>query len=89
MAKEFSLNDFGKSIGTACPVKTIEYTDENNQRQQIQCYFTNGPNKNRSRGLLVIANELNISVPKNCKLDELRSIPGQHRCFQNVTDLNI
>ena len=87
--KEFSLSDLGKSIRAACPVEIIEYTDENHQQQQLQCYFKSGPNKNKSKGLLIIANELSISDPRKCKLDELRALLSQHRCFQHVRDPNI
>ena len=30
-AKEYSINDFAKSIGTRCPVSAIEYVDDQNQ----------------------------------------------------------
>jgi hypothetical protein len=85
-AKEFSIHDFGKSIGTRCPMKTIEYTDEKKQKKQIHCHFTDGPNEGKSKGLLVIARELNIIVPNNCKLDELKLLLAQHPCFKSVSD---
>ena len=41
-AKEYSINDFGKGIGTRCPVSAIEYVDDQNQDVSISCYFANG-----------------------------------------------
>lgn len=83
-AKSYSLNDFGKSVGTRCPVNTITYYDENGLRQSISCYFTTGPNRGKSKGLLQIANELGLVVSAGCKLNELQDLLSQHKAFQNV-----
>lgn len=83
-AKSYSVNDFGKSIGTRCPVKTMAYYDENEYEKIIDCYFKNGPNKGKSKGLLEISNELNVSVPRECKLGDMHDLLLQHKAFQNV-----
>jgi hypothetical protein len=83
-AKSYSLNDFGKSIDTRCPVETITWYDENGSKNITDCYFKYGPNKGKSKGLLEIANELQISVPRGCKLQELQDLLSQHKAFQNV-----
>ena len=38
-AKAYSLQDFGKSIGTRCAVQCIEYIDEDGNPQLIDCFF--------------------------------------------------
>ena len=48
--KAYSLQDFGKNIGTQCNVEKIEYVDENGARQTIECYFKQEPNKGKSKG---------------------------------------
>jgi predicted house-cleaning noncanonical NTP pyrophosphatase (MazG superfamily) len=40
--KAYSLQEFGKNIGTRCPVEKIEYADENNATKIIDCYFNGG-----------------------------------------------
>ena len=70
-AKEFSLNDFGKKIGTRCPVDSIEFVDTNGTTQQISCYFSDGKHKGKSKGLLILAKELKIDVDDKIKHDEL------------------
>ena len=84
-AKPFSTNDFGKGVGTRCPVSRIEYVDEGNNAKTIECFFDSGPQKGQSKGVLNIASELGIKLPKDCKLDELKSILSAHRAFQTVS----
>ena len=43
--KEYSINDFGKGIGTRCPVSAIEYVDDQNQDVSISCYFAYGKHR--------------------------------------------
>ena len=43
--KPFSINDFGRGIGTRCPVSSIEYIDELNNRKTLDCFFQSGPQK--------------------------------------------
>jgi hypothetical protein len=43
-SKLYSLQEFGKNIGTRCPVKQIEYVDENGGVKVIDCYFKHGEN---------------------------------------------
>ena len=83
-AKEFSLDEFGMKPGTHCPVDHIQYIDEHGQQKTIQCYFTSGPSKRKSKGLLKIAKELKISLHGNIKLKELKELLGRHKAFQNV-----
>jgi len=83
-AKMYSLNDFGKSVGTRCPVETITYYDENGFTKIIDCYFKNGPHRGKSKGLLEIANELHLSIPRASKLGELHHLLSHHKAFENV-----
>jgi transposase len=86
-AKEYSLNDFGKNIGTRCPVNEIAYLDEHDQMQSISCFYTSGENKGKSKGLFVLAKELKLAVPNKIKLDELRNLLSLHSAFQNASRL--
>jgi transposase len=86
-AKEYSLNDFGKSVGTRCPVNEIIFLDERGQTQSISCFFTSGENKGKSNGLLVLAKELKLAVHHRIKLDELRNLLARHSAFRNVSRL--
>ena len=70
--------------GTRCPVDQIQYIDEHGQQKAIQCYFTRGPSKRKSKGLPKIAKELKISLHDNIKLKELKGLLGRHKTFQNV-----
>ncbi|CAM4847774.1 unnamed protein product [Rotaria magnacalcarata] len=69
--------------GTWCPVDKIEYIDENNKKQTIECYDDDG----YSKGLLAIANELNVFVPSKCKLNDLKLLLSQHAAFKSVSKL--
>ena len=82
-AKEFSLDEFGMKPGMRCPVDQIQYIDDYGQQKTIQCYFTSGPLKEKSKGLLKIAKELEISLHDNVKLKELKVL-SKHQDFQNV-----
>ncbi|CAF4317059.1 unnamed protein product, partial [Rotaria sordida] len=81
--KEFSLEGFGMKSGTRCAVGHIQYTDEKGQQQTIDCYFTDGKNKGKSKGLLILAEELKIKMPGNVKLEELKRLLSLHTAFQN------
>ncbi|CAF3320169.1 unnamed protein product [Rotaria socialis] len=83
-AKNYSINDFGKRSGTRCPVSSIEYLNDNNEMQILECYYQSGPKKGQSKGLLSIAMELGLPVAPNITLDELKSTLSKHRAFQNV-----
>ncbi|CAM4968055.1 unnamed protein product [Rotaria socialis] len=82
-AAEIHLNDFGMRPGTRCPVDKIEYIDENNKKQTIECYDDNG----YSKGLLAIANELNVFAPSKCKLNDFKLLLSQHAAFKSVSKL--
>ena len=86
-AKDYSLNDFGKSVGTRCPVNELQFIDERGQIQSISCFFIGGESKGKSKGLLVLAKELDLVVPDKIKLDELRKLLSTHSAFQNVSRL--
>ena len=83
--KPFNINDFGRGIGTRCPVSSIEYIDELNNRKTLNCFFQSGPQKGQSKGLLNMALELGIKVSTNCKLEELKFMLSGHKAFQNVS----
>ena len=80
-----SLQDFRKGIGGQCPIEKIENVDENGTIQVIDCYFKQGPNKGKSKGLVEICKELGVQLPDKVKLDEIREILSKHRAFPNVS----
>ena len=65
-ACEYNIDSFGKNIGSRCPVEIIDYYDDNNVKQTIDCYFRKGSNKKKSKGLLEIAKELKILSAEKC-----------------------
>ena len=73
-AAEFSVNDFGVKPGTRCRVDKIDYTDENNKKGTIG-----------SKSLLALAYELNVFVPRKCKLNELKLLLSKHAAFKSVS----
>jgi hypothetical protein len=84
--KAYSLQEFGKNIGTRCPVEKIEYVDENGVIKVIDCYFKQGANEDKSKGLVELCKELGVQLPGKVKLDEIREILSNHRAFQNVSE---
>ena len=86
-AREYSINDFGKGVGTKCPVDAIEFVDHQGQLVSVSCYFENGEHKGKSKGLLHLANDLQVSIHSSIKLSELRALLSKHPAFQNVTKL--
>ena len=75
---EFSINDFGMKPGTKCPVDKLEFVDEDSTKKIIKCYDDNGV----SKGLLTLANELNMFVPKKCSPLELKLLLSIHIAFK-------
>ena len=86
-ARLYNIYDFGKSIGSRCPIDIIEYYDHNNSKKFLQCYFQSGPNKNKSKGLLELAKELNIQLPVPCTLSQLRKLLSRHPAFEIVSHM--
>ncbi|CAF4260215.1 unnamed protein product [Rotaria magnacalcarata] len=85
--RQYNLNDFGKNIGSRCPVDVIEYYDENDIKKTIQYFFSSGPHQNKSKGLLQLAKELNIILPTKCFLSQLRELLSEYPAFQTKTKL--
>ena len=82
--KAYSVHDFGKNINTSCSVKFLEWTDEHNKQQRLDCYFSLGSLKGESKGLLQIGVELGLNIPKKIKLPVLKELLLKHRTFQKV-----
>jgi hypothetical protein len=68
-ATEYSVNDFGMKPGTRYPVDNIDFIDEDGG----------------SIGLLALAHELNVFVPRKCSLNELKQLLAQHAAFKKVS----
>ena len=69
--KEYSVSDFGKAIGTRCPVNATEYLDDHNQNASISCYFASRRHRVKSKGLFMLAKGLGVSVALSIRLAEL------------------
>ena len=85
--KEFSLNDFEKKIGTRCPVDSIDYIGDDEKAQYLSCYFSNGEHKGKSKGLFILARELQLEVDDKIKLGDLHRILSGHVAFKNISRL--
>ena len=83
-ARPYSLLDFGKGISTRCPVGHIERLDDNGVTQLLPCYFQQGHNRGKSKGLYQMAVELQCNSSPAAKLSELRQLLANHPGFQKV-----
>ena len=86
-ARGYNISDFGKKPGTKYPVDAIEYVDKQGNVVSISTYYDNGENKEKSRGLLKLANELQVPMDPTIRLSELCTILTKHPAFQNVSKL--
>ena len=86
-ARGYSINDFGKGVGTKCPVDAIEFVNHQGQLVSVSCYFENCEHKGKSKRLLHLANDLQVPIHSSIKLSELRALLSKHPAFQNVTKL--
>lgn len=59
-SKKYSINDFRKAEGYNCPVDYIEWLDEEYNLQTLSCYYKDKQDDLISKGLLMIAKELNL-----------------------------
>ena len=82
-AAELSINDFGMKPGTKCCVEKIEFIDEQNKKQIINCYDNDG----KSKVLLALAYELNVVVPNKYSLQQLKSLLAEHVASKKVNRL--
>ena len=62
----------------------FRYRDSNGKAQVLDCFFVNGPNRGLSKGLAVIAKELNVKNADRLTLPQLRAHLADHPAFQNV-----
>jgi hypothetical protein len=82
--RSYSDHDFGKNSNTRCPVNFLEWTDEHNKQQRLDCYISSGSLKGKSKGLLQIGVELGLNIPEKINLVELKELLSKHRAFQQV-----
>ena len=88
-AKEYSINDFSKGIGTQCPVDFIHYFNDDGHLVSISCYFLPVKHKGKSRGLVELSKDLNMPINSSMKLAEIRNILSSHPAFQNLSKLEM
>ena len=58
----------------------LNYVDDQNVRRTTDCY-----DDGESKGLLKLAVELNLHIPQNYKLSDLKVIVSEHAAFENVS----
>ncbi|CAF4154706.1 unnamed protein product [Rotaria sordida] len=87
-ARTYNLSDFGKRISTRCPVDRLQWVDDKGAAQSLSCYFQQGSNRGKSKGLFEIAVEFNYNPSPKLKLSELRQLLAHHPAFQNVIFLS-
>ncbi|CAF1040827.1 unnamed protein product [Didymodactylos carnosus] len=90
--KDYSINDFGKGSGTRCPVQMIEYTDQNNVKQTLNCFFTSDPMK----GQIVLNGDRTECRKTKCrgqnvadKMSYGQNVAGQNVARQNIADISL
>lgn len=83
-ARAYNLSDFGKGVSTRCPVDHLQWVNDKGITQSLPCYFQQGPNQGKSKGLFQIAVELNCNPSPKSKLNELHQLLANHPAFQNV-----
>ncbi|CAF0939842.1 unnamed protein product [Adineta ricciae] len=72
---------------TRCKIDQMSYSDKNGKQHTVDCFFTTGENKGQSKGLLILAKELGISVPPKAKLEEIKQLLNAHEAFRNISKL--
>ena len=87
--KAYSINDFSKGIRTQCSVDFIHYFNHDGQLESISCSFLQGEHKGKSKGLVELSKDLNMSISSSMKLAEIRNILSSHSAFQNVSKLEM
>ena len=87
--RKYSINEFGKRIDTKCPVDSIEYIDATGKFISISCRFETDEHRGKTKVLLELAKELNVSIHPSVKLNELRTLLAQHPVFKNLSKLEI
>jgi hypothetical protein len=83
--REYSINDFGRGIGTRCPVKTIEWFDSAGKKKKLDCFFRDSQGRKKSKGLLVISQELGLNLSHDILLKDLKVELLKHPSFNNVS----
>lgn len=83
--REYTINDFGRGTGTRCPVKTIEWLDDAGKKKKLDCFFPRSQGQPRSKGLLVISQELGLNLSPKILLKDLKVELLKHPAFNNVS----
>ena len=55
--------------------------------QYLSCYFSSGEHKGKSKGLLILARELQLEVDDRIKFGDLHRILSRHAAFKNISRL--
>ncbi|CAF0976438.1 unnamed protein product [Didymodactylos carnosus] len=83
--KDYSVMDFPKKIGTRCEVQSIDCLDDNGDFQTLNCFFTTGEHKGKSKGMVVIGQKLGLSVTDKMTVEMLRQELATHPAFKTVS----
>jgi hypothetical protein len=74
--------------GYPCPIDVLEWTDENNNKKQLDCFHKTGPLEGKNKGLKYLAIELGFQI-RNERVDEIREIVSKHPAFSVQSKLEI
>lgn len=83
--REYTIHDFGRASGTRCPVKMIEWLDSDGKKKQLDCFFPRSGGLKKSKGLLVISQELGLNLSPTILLKDLKVELQKHPSFNNVS----
>jgi hypothetical protein len=82
--REYTINDFGRGMGTRCPVKTIEWLDTAGKKRKLDCFFPRAHGHKKSKGLLIISQELGLNLSPDIRLKDLKVELLKHPAFNHV-----
>ena len=70
-AREYDINDFHKGIDTKCLVDVVEYVDNQGKLVSVPCYLPRSKHRGKSKDLVGLAKDLNVSIRSSMKLPEI------------------
>lgn len=80
---EIDVNLFAKGVNHSTPVEFLLWTDKNGIDRVTDCYFRDGENAGKSKGLFNLCKELGIIEeniqPKDILLKNLRELAKNHQ----------
>ena len=76
----YTISERNRELG--CPVDCIDFIDDMNHKQTIECYNAN----DTSKGLLAIAGELGLAISNKRSLSEPKAILRMHNALKSASN---